>query len=184
MRYGSVEYQFAAPFAEALTRDVAFRTWVLKRTMFATYADDARLLDKEMHALRSPSAESYWRSHYTEKCRCPGCRGQETDLLAVFESGRNYRFALHVEIKQPKDKFPNEKDQAANYSLRAACWVRSPPKAVLPHSSADTMLLFSEAKRQDYGSHLPKFGSVLSFEEVAAVSPFATSPAVTGRPVA
>lgn len=53
MGYGAVELQFASPFAEALANDVAFRTWVLRQTKFAEFADEAKLLDSEMLKKRS-----------------------------------------------------------------------------------------------------------------------------------
>lgn len=174
MRYGSVEYAYAEPFANALVDDPAFRTWVLQQTKFATLAEGARPLYEEMKAKRSPSADSWWRSHYTERCRCQGCSGQETDLLAIFEAKNGTRFALHVEVKQPADNFSTKRDQAANYALRAKCWARSAPDAVLPHADADTVLLFSASKRGEYAPHIPKFGTALTFEEVASVFPRAT----------
>src|SRR4051794_18952485 len=167
MRYGSREYLYAEPFARALEADSAFRSWVLRQTKFAAYTVSARLLHEEMRAHRSESSASWWRSHFTERCRCQGCSGQETDLLAIFETATGKRFALHIEVKQPTDKFPTKKDQAANYALRAKCWTTSAPRAVLPHSDAATVLLCSSSKLQEYEPHLSKFGSVITFEEIA-----------------
>lgn len=175
--YGEKELAYAAPFANALIESVTFRTWVLSRTKFAASAHDCRLLQEDMKAARSKTAATWWRSHFNGTCRCDGCRGgQETDLLAIFERSDGYRFALHVEVKQPSDRFPAKKDQAANYALRAACWTSSTPKAVLPHSDADTMLLCSAAKLDEYYHHLGKFGSVLTFEELATAFPDAGIP--------
>lgn len=171
MLYGSIEFAYAEPFAEALATDPAFRAWVLRQTKFAALADEASLLHEAMRAKRGKSTATWWRSHFTEKCRCPGCSGQETDLLAVFEAKDGTRFALHIEVKQPTDRFPATKDQAANYALRAECWIRTPPKAVVPHSDAATLLLCSASKLAEYASHLPKFGTVLTFEAVAASFP-------------
>lgn len=174
MLYGSLEYAYAEPFASALVVDPAFRCWVLRQTKFAPYAAEARLLHEEMGARRSKGSATWWRSHFTEKCRCQGCSGQETDILAVFEVVTGHRFALHVEVKQPTDRFPVDKDQAANYALRAQCWVTSAPKAVLPHAAADTALLCGVSKLEEYRSHLPKFGAVITFEDVAKMFPKAT----------
>lgn len=171
MLYGSVEFLYAEPFANALVTDPAFRTWVLRRTRFAVFADEAHLLQDEMRAKRSKQAATWWRSHFTEKCRCQGCRGQETDLLAIFETATGSRFGLHIEVKQPLDKFPREKDQAANYALRAGCWVSSAPKNVVPHTDATTVLLCSATKLAEYEPHLPKFGAVITFEEIAGEFP-------------
>ena len=170
MRYGNIEWQYAEPIARALVESQDFRGWVLSRTQFAPYAAEATLLHTEMKARRSASAETWWRSHFTEKCRCRGCSGQETDLLAIFDA-RRVRFALHLEIKRPGDKFPRNKDQAQNYGLRALCWARTPPYSVLPHHDADTMLIFSESQREEFSPHLEKFGRYLTFEEVGKALP-------------
>lgn len=170
MRYGSIKWTYAEPFARALVEQPAFRAWVLERTCFAPMATGALVLAEQMMDQRSRKAESWWRSHSTERCRCPGCFGQETDLLAVFEA-RQLRFALHVEVKQPTDDFPTDRDQAESYALRAVCWARSAPQRVLPHAAADTMLLFSEGRRESYAAHIPKFGSAMTFEEAARAFP-------------
>jgi hypothetical protein len=174
MLYGSVEFTYAEPFAEALATDPAFRSWVLGRTKFVGFAEGSRVLRDEMRARRSSSSATWWRSHYTERCRCQGCSGQETDILAIFEAATGVRFALHFEVKQPADKFPTDKDQAANYAIRANCWVASAPKAVLPHADAATALLCSAEKLKEYMPHLCKFGTVITFEEIARAFPKAT----------
>ena len=56
--YGRLELLYAEPFAEALVGDLAFRSWVLKQTKFASFADEAKLLHCEMLAKRSPRAKS------------------------------------------------------------------------------------------------------------------------------
>jgi hypothetical protein len=178
MRYGSVEFTYAEPFARALVEDAAFRTWVLAQTKFAVFADKARLLHDAMQAQRSGTSETWWRSHFTEKCRCQGCSGQETDILAVFEAVTGMRFGLHIEVKQPADKFPNHKDQATNYALRAKCWASSAPNSVVPHADAATVLLFSALRTTAYSRHIPKFGTSITFEQIAMMFPHATSPAV------
>lgn len=166
MNYGAIELQFAEPFAEALVAIPAFRTWVLRQTKFEAFAEEARLLHKEMKAHRSATAKNWWRSHFTDECRCPGCKGQETDLLAIFEIPQGFRFALHVEVKQPKDRFKENGIQAASYPLRAHCWSTKGTLARgLPHSAATTALLFSETQRTRYGPHLRHFETLLTFEE-------------------
>src|SRR5271163_3840627 len=97
--YGSTEFAYAKPFADALVDDPAFRSWVLRRTKFAHLAEGSRLLSEEMKARRSSSSTNWWRSHYTDE-------DGETDILAVFEAAAGFRFALHFEVKQPKDRFP------------------------------------------------------------------------------
>jgi hypothetical protein len=171
MRYGSIEFMYAEPFANLLATDARFCAWVLHKTKFAAFADGARVLHGEMRQRRSQQSATWWRSHFTEKCRCQGCSGQETDILAIFEAKTGTRFGLHIEVKQPADKFPTNKDQASNYAFRAACWVKSPPASVLRHSDAATVLLYSAAKCNEYATQLAKFGTALTFEEVAAEFP-------------
>jgi hypothetical protein len=171
-RYGSKEFAYAEPFADALVDDPAFRSWVLRQTKFAAFADGSRVLSKEMQARRSSSSANWWRSHYTEK-------SGETDILAIFEAPDGMRFALHFEVKQPADRFPTDKDQAANCADRADLWVKSAPKAVLPHKAASTVLLCSAKKLKEYAPHLPRFGAVVTFEEIARAFPKATSVSVS-----
>ncbi|MEA3061367.1 MAG: hypothetical protein QOJ94_1148 [Sphingomonadales bacterium] len=175
MRYGSREFAYAEPFASELVANRAFRAWVLSKTKFASVADEAQLLHEEMWAARK--AANWWRSHYTESCRCDGCRGQETDLLAIFQDRTGRRFALHVEVKQPTDRFPAGKDQAGNYRIRARCWVEKPPRAILPHSDCATALLCSHAKLNEYADQLSKFDAVITFEESGRLFP-ASAPAL------
>jgi hypothetical protein len=174
MLYGSIEFAYAEPFANALVTDPAFRSWVLCQTKFADVAEGARLLNEEMRTRRSRNSANWWRSHYTESCRCPGCSGQETDILAIFETVTEARFALHFEVKQPIDKFPTNKDQAGNYALRAKCWATATPKAIAPHSDAGTALLCSTSKLVEYAPHLRKFGTVITFEDIVKYFPHAT----------
>ncbi len=175
MQYGSIEFAYAEPFAKSLVADSAFREWVLRRTKFSDEASGAKLLSEEMKALRGRSSATWWRSHYSEKCRCEGCSGQETDILAVFEAEGGHRFAVHFEVKQPTDRFPTHKDQGRGYAVRAQCWVKSAPKAIVPHGDADTVLLCSASKRAEYAQHVASFGSVITFEEVADRFPGATA---------
>jgi hypothetical protein len=164
LKYGSVEYGYAAPLAQALITDAAFRRWVLLRSEFAEFSD-ARLLHEEMASWRGNAKAKWWRFHFTEKCRCAGCSGKETDLLAMFESS-GVRFALHFEIKQPNDKFKSDGIQSRGYPLRAQCWAATPPAKVLPHHRASTGLFFSEQKRGEYEQHLSSFKTLITFEEI------------------
>jgi hypothetical protein len=171
MRYGGLEFAYAAPIADALAQSNAFRSWVLSRSPFLSSASRSRLLKDEMIAKRSPKAENWWRSHYSGRCKCPGCSGQETDLFAVFEDEGGYRFALHFEVKQPRDRFPTTKDQAANYRTRAECWVSSAPQSVLPHAASATCLLYSERQRSAYGRNISEFDFAITFEEIREAFP-------------
>jgi hypothetical protein len=170
--YAQKERAFAEPFVEELVANAAFRRWLIARIGLSELAIDARLLHEEMKARRTKAATSWWASHFNGRCKCEGCRGgRETDLLAIFELRDESRIALHIEVKQPTDRFPADKDQAENYQLRAACWLANCPERVLPHSRAHTVLLCSEKRLADFALHLAKFGSVLTFEEVALQFP-------------
>jgi hypothetical protein len=167
MIYGNKELIFAKPFAEGLVNDPAFRSWVLRQTKFADFADEARLLHREMKAKRSARTRYWWRSHFTETCRCPGCSGRETDLLAIFETATGLRFALHVEVKHPGDEFKDD-EQAPAYPVRARCWStngRTPAK-VLPHTETTTALLCSELRLEDYAPRPAHFETVITFEDI------------------
>lgn len=174
MLCGSVEFTYAEPFAKILVSSPAFCSWVLRQTKFAPFTDGAHLMHEEMRARRSAVSATWWRSHFTEKCRCQGCSGHETDLLAIFEAASGGRFGLHFEVKQPTDKFSTKRDQAANYALRAKCWATSAPNTVVPHADAATVLLCSAAKLSEYAPHLPKFGTVITFTQIAKAFPQAT----------
>lgn len=165
MKYGSLEYQYAEPIARGLVEQADFRRWVLSRSKFSS-ASEARILNKEMKAHRSNPTAEWWRFYFTEGCRCLGCSGKETDILAMFEGAAGVRFAMHFEIKQPKDKFKADGVQARGYPLRAECWVRNPPPRVLRHQDASTGIFFSEAKRSEYGLHLDNFQTQITFEEI------------------
>ena len=168
MGYGEREYFYAKPFADALVDHHAVRSWVLSKTGFAEHADTARLLHEEMAARRSTAAQNWWRSHFSEACRCDGDKGRETDLLAVFEGDGGFRFAIHFEVKHPGDVF--HPGQAAAYPLRAQCWATDgrTPKGVVPHSAATTALLCSRSGITKYASQLEYFGTVITFEEFNA----------------
>jgi hypothetical protein len=127
---------------------------------------NARLLDEEMKAWRGNASAEWWRFHFTEKCRCDGCSGKETDILAIFEHTSKLRFALHFEVKHPNDKFKYDGIQSRGYPLRAQCWTTNPPARVLPHQKASTVLLFSETRRAEYASHLPPFRTLITLEDI------------------
>lgn len=169
-QYGHIEWNYAEPFARGLEVNPVFRKWVLQRTEFEEFAD-ARVMNEEMKSRRSKSAKTWWGSHYTESCRCEGCKGKETDLMAVFEASSGFRFALHVEVKQPMDSFKKDGVQSAGYPIRAACWATKAPRAVVPHQRASTMVLFSERQIERYGSQLRSFAARLTFETIEAAFP-------------
>jgi hypothetical protein len=88
--------------------------------------------------------------------------------LAIFETETGFRFALHVEVKHPGDKFKQGGRQAASYPIRAQCWAsdRKTPAKVLRHSMATTALLCSDTKLVEYAVHISHFATVFTFEEI------------------
>ena len=165
MKYGSMEYHYAQPIAQGLVEDANFRRWILSKSKFS-YASEARTLHQEMKAYRNNPTAEWWRFYFTEGCRCSGCSGKETDIFTMFEDAAGLRFALHFEVKQPKDKCKADGVQARGYPLRAECWVRNPPSRVMPHQDASTGVFFSETKRSEYGRHLNNFQTQITFEEI------------------
>lgn len=72
MSYGSLELTYAQPFAESLIADPAFRAWVLRRTKFAAFADEASLLHDEMRMRRTWIGSSVRGSpDMGSPCGCP-----------------------------------------------------------------------------------------------------------------
>jgi len=167
MKYGAKELAFSLPFVEGLESSIEFRQWVFMKTPLAYLASNCELLSEEMKAKR-PNSEYYWRSFYTEKCRCPGCSGQETDILSIFQSNCKSRFSLHIEVKQPTDTFKQDGKQAENYGIRAACWAeqKKGPKSLVDHDRFATALLCSSHKLVDFESHLGYFDTIMTFEEI------------------
>jgi hypothetical protein len=146
MKYGSREYQYAAPLALALVEHSPFRQWVTSKSAFSEFPS-ARIPHKEMTRHRGNSTAEWWRFHFTEKCRCLGCSGKETDILAIFESESRIRFALHFEVKQPTDRFKNLRAMGFNQGA-----------IHYEHSAGPT-------------KHLSNFNSLMTFEEIETEFP-------------
>lgn len=91
-----------------------FQKWGLSRSVFAELSD-AKPLDREMQIHRKNDMSKWWRFHFTKKCHCDGRSGNETDLLAMFESKTRLRFAMHFAVKQPTDKFKADGVQSRGY---------------------------------------------------------------------
>jgi hypothetical protein len=181
VRYAEKEKEFSEPFANQLATDARFLSWVLKKTKFRDL-DGARVLADEMKKKRSKVATTWWGSHYTETCRCFGCEGSETDVLAIVGDSNNRTAALHIEVKQPSDRFNLDRRQAERYPARAACWVSKPPANVLPHDDACTILLCSSAKLSEFAVEAAYFDTVITFEEIARDFPQATAVKVNPAP--
>jgi hypothetical protein len=172
--YGHLEHRYAEPFAETLAADPHFRAWVLQQTKFADRGESRVLLD-QMRALRTSRQAPWWKNYFTPSCNCFGCvGGRETDVFAVLDDTQGARFALHIEIKQPTDRFNPKAMQADRYRARAACWVYSAPRTVLAHADACTIILCSETKRANFATEIERFDNCITFEEIARTFPHAT----------
>lgn len=169
--YGHIEHVYAEAFAEALASDARFREWVLKRTKFVDRRG-CRVLRSEMRAVRTNPNAPWWKNHFTNSCGCFGCAGgRETDVFSVLEDHDGNRFALHVEVKQPRDRFSPQSMQAQRYNARALCWSRSAPPTVLAHSEAGTVILCSEARVSAFAAEIEHFETLITFEEIALEFP-------------
>jgi class 3 adenylate cyclase len=58
MQYGSVEFGYAEPFANALVEDPSFRAWVLRQTKFADFAEGARILHEDPIPVDNPALQA------------------------------------------------------------------------------------------------------------------------------
>ena len=181
MKYGAKEKAFSEPFADQLAKDPAFLRWVLDRTKFRNLKG-ARVLADEMKKKRSKVATTWSASHYTESCRCFGCEGSETDILAIVADANGQTVAMHIEVKQPSDSFNLDRRQAERYPVRAACWVSKAPHNVVSHVDACTMLLCSSDKLSEFASEADHFDTVITFEEIARDFPAATASHVKPAP--
>jgi hypothetical protein len=171
--YSHIEHRYAEPFAEALADDAGFRDWVLGKTKFADRGV-CRVLCSEMRAIRTNPQAPWWKNHFTNSCNCFGCGGRETDIFAVLEDERGFRFGLHVEVKQPKDRFNPLSRQAERYKARAECWSKSAPPTILAHSDAATVILCSEEKLKAFAAEIELFDVPITFEEIRREFPNAT----------
>jgi hypothetical protein len=179
--YAPKEKAFSEPFADQLAKDPEFLRWVLDKTKFREL-NGPHVLADEMKDRRSKAASTWWASHYTETCRCFGCEGSETDVLAIVADSNGRTVALHVEVKQPSDSFNLDRRQAERYPVRAACWVSKSPPKVLPHDDACTILLCSSDKLSDFAAEAAHFDTVVTFEEIARDFPAATASHVERAP--
>jgi hypothetical protein len=172
--YGHLEHEYACRFAEALLTDSEFRRFILGRTKFGGRGASRVLID-QMVVRRSKGAKFWWKNYFTESCRCFGCSGHETDVFAVIQDGAGECFAVHVEMKQPTDRFNPATRQGERYRMRAACWAGAAPPNVPPHTDACTIVVCSESKLEDFAQDLSWFDAVFTHEEIAEKFSFATA---------
>jgi hypothetical protein len=163
----SIEHSYCEPFAEALARNAAFRTWVLEKAGLVDFAASAQCLWEKQRVQR-PHAKFWWKDYFCHerRCKCLGLAGRQVDVLAIFQNGKR-TIGLHVECKHPKDRFKNPA-QADGYKRRASCWGPEGrnPATVLPHGEAITALM-CDRKHKHADSDVRAFDFVLYFDEIA-----------------
>lgn len=125
---------------------------------------------------KRPKAKFWWKDYWAASCKCFGCSGSETDVFLVLEDASSRRFALHIEVKQPTDRFDPAKRQGERYRARAACWARAAPKTVPSHAEAGTMLLCGAGKLDAFAAEVSKFDTTVTFEAIARRFPHAVPP--------
>lgn len=172
------EFRYAKPIADGIVENDSFRRWLISKTKFSSSAEDARSLWKEQLARRTRGTPHWWRHYFVGKgsCACKQCGERETDILAVLENADGLRFALHVEVKSPRDKLSI--DQARKYKARSECWSgrERAPRTVLPHDQATTMLVCSSEFANAEKSKVSEFDVVVRFDEIAQhLSPYPAS---------
>jgi hypothetical protein len=122
--YSKNEFPYARPLADALLGDGTFRRWLLADTRFAAIATEARPLPEDQSKLRTtPNARKWWWfNHYCSKdgrCSCKVGTGLETDILLIFDTLNDYRFALHVEVKPPGESSKRDKPRLIRVAQNA-----------------------------------------------------------------
>lgn len=155
-------------FAEQVKASPDFAAWLLRRTKFASYAENVRLLDREQMAIRP--RKRWWRHWW---CDAPGLtkKGRETDIFMVFEATtpEQIRFALHIENKRDSYRFGD--GQAADYKVRANHMLHR--SEFLNHADFTTVLLATSRFRQKYATECDLFDAFISYEDLAPfLSPY------------
>lgn len=165
--YGAIEHSYCEPVAERLACDTSFASFFLDRAGVGGWSASFRCLKHEQTQARR--SKYWWKNVYCPEghCRCEGMRGRELDILAVFERDDGQRLGLHIECKNPQDRF--HENQAKHYADRIACWVQQErwPRTVLPHQLARSLLICDRANRHDWSS-LSHFNGIIFFDEIAA----------------
>jgi hypothetical protein len=174
--YGRIEHGYCAPVAEALATDFSFANFILSRTGLVDWHDNFRCLKNEQSQLRK-SAKFWWKNVFCSEstCKCEGLKGREVDILAVFERVDGARLGLHVECKNPRDRF--HVGQAHGYRERLACWTQPGrgPRTIPQHELAASLLI-CERNNKHSVSDINQFDGVVYFDEIAARLPIYPEP--------
>jgi hypothetical protein len=119
--YGRIEHSYCEPVADALVNRADVVSYLLKAAGSPAWNEPLRCLNKEQAKMRK--GKFWWKNAYSNACTCPGLHGREIDIAAVFERECGDRIGLHIECKNPADKFHN--GQSESYAIRKTCWAKS-----------------------------------------------------------
>ncbi len=155
--YGPIEFTYCNPVVTMLAENDDFRTWFLRETKFSELAAPARSLKSEQmqldYRVRGRYRQHWWRDYNCgDRCQCnvtglDGKKRMQTDAFVVFEVlllDKPYRFAVHIECKQPGEKINDR--QGEGYRVRSKCWsgAERRPRTVLEHHDAISILICSQ----------------------------------------
>lgn len=166
--YGVIEHSYCEPVAEALACDVNFAKFFMTRAGKGGWADSFNCQKDEQARLRT-SGDYWWKNVFCHegRCECPNLRGREIDILAVFERTDGNRLGMHIECKQPTDRF--SAGQAARYRERLLCWTKDGkgPRTIPKHHSAVAILICDRPNRHKV-EDLTQFDATIFFDEISS----------------
>lgn len=156
------EVELDHAFAEHLEAAPEFQKWLISKTRFSRFADNATLLVEEQAASRRAN---HWWKHWWIRLR-DGTES-ETDIFAVFEASPTTRFALHIENKPPHGKLLMK--QAADYRRRAI--EMAGKDRFLRYDDFATLLLAPKMFMQKHAECAQQFDTQISYEEISNAIP-------------
>ena len=145
-RYGHRAQPMLDSLAQAAFADRALRDWLVAGTRAGAAYKGSASLHAAQAALRPATRQPFYCNYFCGRdaqCRCrpPGSRGLETDLMLFLQDQGGRVLAVHVEYKHPGERLSS--GQAAAYPMRAACWCSGEyrPRTVMAHDDWLTIIL-------------------------------------------
>jgi hypothetical protein len=164
--YGHKEHLYCEPVAEALASDMAFARFFIERAKVTDWDEDFFCLKSEQLRLRS-KALFWWKNVFCSEysCQCSNLKGTEVDIHVVFEQSDGKRLGLHIECKNPDDRFHS--GQSARYRERLSCWGQPErgPKTIPRYDKAASILI-CERNNSHNPTDLAEFDGVIFFDEI------------------
>jgi hypothetical protein len=165
--YGHIEHCYCAPVAEALAKDHSFASFMLDRTGIMGWQGDFRCMKREQAQLRK-TAKFWWKNVFCPEstCKCESLKGREVDILVVFARNDGARLGLHIECKNPDDRF--RVGQAENYRDRLSCWTQPGrgPRTIPAHEIAVSLLICDRDNKHS-SNDINQFNGIVYFDEIA-----------------